>query len=297
MGACIQCGNRNCFQAFHVTCARRAKLFLKMKASHGGPASADASVLKALCDKHVPSEWRREHNVDEATAEAKQFYRHTMRGRKWADSQQSALALVPSQPVETVETVEDPLKQEDGQVGTAAQKRKRQQAQKNVWRLPSGAPIVPAVVFNAVEIALQRYGIRKRKEYVAEACKYWTLKREARRGAALLKRLQLQMKTFTSSEITRRDFAAMGSAGLPKLERRINLAESLLKQMSQLQQLCDDLRELQRMKLQDAELLKGEVDTIYTPLVPLMWPILERAQRYGFTYDAEKRDGLTVRQS
>jgi len=39
--------------------------------------------------------------------------------------------------------------------------------------------------------------------------KYWTLKREARRGAALLKRLQLQLETFSSMEMTRRDYVAM----------------------------------------------------------------------------------------
>jgi len=249
-----------------------------MKSSHGGPAAVDASVLKALCDRHVPAEWRREHNVDEAIAEAKHFYHHAMRGKKWADSQQSALAMISSQPVETVEVAEIVLKADDSQPNTAAQRRKLQQAQKNVWRLPSGAPIVPTVVFNAVELALQRFGIRKRKEYVAEACKYWTLKREARRGAALLKRLQLQMKTFTSSEITRRDFAAMGSAGQPKLERRIDFAESILQHMAKIQQICHHVKERQGSKLKDVQLLMEAVDTIYTPWVPLIRPILAKAQ-------------------
>lgn len=263
-----------------MTCARRAKLFLKMKSSHGTIGNIDASVLKALCDKHVPSEWRREHNTDEATAEAKTFYQHAMRGRKWADSQQAALALVASQPLEVVDTIEDPIRQDDSQPSTAAQRRKRQQAQKNVWRLPSGAPIVPVVVFNAVEAAMQRFAIRKRKEYVAEACKYWTLKREARRGAALLKRLQLQMKTFTSSEITRRDFAAMGSAGQPRLERRITFVDQMLTQMAQVKEICEHVKQLQELKLQDVELLRTEIDTVYTPLAPLIRPILEKAQRY-----------------
>lgn len=123
MGACIQCGNRNCFQAFHVTCARRAKLYLKMKSTHAGPANFDASVLKALCDKHVPSEWRREHDVDRATAEAKTYFRRTMRGRRWADSQSSALSQVSTTPqLDSMDLIVDPA----GMTDAPVKKRKQE---------------------------------------------------------------------------------------------------------------------------------------------------------------------------
>ncbi|KAF2232904.1 hypothetical protein EV356DRAFT_487736 [Viridothelium virens] len=274
MGACIQCGNKNCYQAFHVTCARRAKLFLKMKSTHGGPANLDASILRAFCDKHVPPEWRRDNDVDHATTEAKSFYRHTMKGRRWADSQQSALPLTSSQPVPTAEAVED-----GDEIAVAGTKRKRStQPPKNIWRLPSGAPVVPHVVFNTVEASLQRFSIRKRKEYVAEACKYWTLKREARRGAALLKRLQLQMESFTSMEITRRNFAGMGAAGGPRLQRRIDFAEQLQNDMDHLRRLCAEVKEREMEKLKDVEILKEIIDTVYFPIPPLLWPILEKAE-------------------
>ncbi|KAI9817786.1 MAG: nuA3 HAT complex component nto1 [Pycnora praestabilis] len=279
MGACIQCGNKNCFIAFHVTCARRARLFLKMKSTHGGPANLDASVLKAYCDKHVPSEWRRENEVDAATADAQDFYHHTMRGRLWADSQQSALALVSSQAASAAEVVGD----DDTQTVVSrinltlgGHKRKRQPTPKTIWKLSSGAPVIPQTVFNSVESSLQRFGIRKRKEYAAEACKYWTLKREARRGAALLKRLQLQMETFSSMEITRRNFAGMGAAGRVRLQRRVQFAEKLKEDVDKLRLLCDDTKTREREKLKDAEMLKDVVDTIYFPITPLLWPIMEK---------------------
>lgn len=275
MGACIQCGNKACYEAFHVTCARRGRLFLKMKSSHGTPGNLDASVLKAFCDKHCPSEWRRENDVERATAEAKAFYRHTMRNKRWGDSQSSALASGPSQPVPSVEGTEDIAQADDGFGGN---KRKRGQPPKNVWRLPSGAPVVPQAVYHNVEFALIRFGIRKRKEYVAEACKYWTLKREARRGAALLKRLQLQMESFSSMEITRRNFAGMGAAGRPRLQRRIDFAERLEDDMEQIRVLCDKIKEREFNKLKDVEFLKTIVDTVYFPIPPLLWPILEKAQ-------------------
>ena len=137
-----------------------------MKSTHGGHATSDASVLKAFCDKHVPAEWRKGHNVDAATAEAKEYYRYAMRGRRWADSQIAALSL-PGQPTASVEGPDEAALAEDP-TGATGNKRKRSAQQKTVWRLPSGAPVVPQVVFDNVEASLARFGVRKRKEFVAE---------------------------------------------------------------------------------------------------------------------------------
>lgn len=272
MGACIQCSNKNCYLAFHVTCARRCRLFLKMKSPHGG--IAEKSSLKGFCDKHVPQEWRKEHNVDAATSEAKSYYRRVMKGKRWADSQQSALVM--AGPAHAGAGDGNDVEHDEENLSNAA-KKKRAQQQKNMWRLPSGAPIVPHAVYHSVETAISRFAIRKRKEFVAEACKYWTLKREARRGAPLIKRLQLD--TFSSMEIPRRNFAALGAAGGPKLQRRIEFAERIERDVEQISELCLAVMEREKLKLRDAELLKEIVDTVYFPIVPMLWPILERLQR------------------
>lgn len=282
MGACIQCGSRQCFQAFHVTCARRAKLFLKMKSTHGPAVCLDASVLKAYCNKHVPADYRAEVDVDTATAEARSFYRREMRGRQWADSQTSALTIGTTQQAASNEALEDMMVEDEAQMAAATpgQRKKRMEIQKKIWRLPSGAPIVPEKVCKAVETALIKFNpLPKRKEFVAEACKYWTMKREARKGAALLKRLQLQMETFSTAEIGRRDFAALGPSGGPRLDRRIEFAKSLEKEMTAVQQLCYDMLEREKLKKDDAEFLQSYVDTVYFPLHPLLSPILERAKK------------------
>lgn len=273
MGACIQCGNKNCYQAFHVTCARRAKLYLKMKSQTQG--GIDTSALKAFCDKHVPQEWRRTHDTDTATAEAKRWYKHAFKDRKWADNQAAALELGAPPPPdgglggENIAT-EDTI---------AVSKRRRNPPQKLSWRLPSGAPVVPAVVYNTVETSLTRFNFRQRKQFIEKACKYWTLKREARRGAALLKRLQLQLESFSSMEVTRRNFAGMGAAGGPRLERRIKFAQLLQKDMSHLTELTANVRRREELRLQEIELLRALVDTVYFPISGLLWPVLHRAQK------------------
>ena len=278
MGACIQCGNKNCFIAFHVTCARRAKLFLKMKSSHGSSATFDASVLKAFCDKHVPTDWRLENDVDNATTNAIEYYQYTMRGKRWADSQQTALSAPP------VSEIVDPdqLEEQSGNKVTLSinsRNRKRNQPPKSVWKLPSGAPVIPQTLYESVESSLQRFMIRKRKEFAMEACKYWTLKRESRRGAALLKRLQVQMETFSSMEMTRRNFAGMGAAGRARLDRRISFAEQLQHDVAQLRTLCEHTKSREEMKMKDAEILKEIVDTVYFPITTLLWPALVKAQQ------------------
>ncbi|KAF1365917.1 hypothetical protein EJ07DRAFT_150392 [Lizonia empirigonia] len=270
MGACIQCGHKSCFEAFHVTCARKARLCLRMKSSQSSNP-LDSTVLKAYCDRHTPADWRRDNDVEGAILDAKAFYRHTMRHARWPDSQAYALSIGSSHPAHAIDDEDDNV--------PGSNKRKRGQPAKS-WRLPSGAPVVPQVVYHNVENALIKFNIRKRKEFVQEACKYWTLKREARRGAALLKRLQLQMEAFSSMEITRRNFAGMGAAGRPRLQRRIEFAERLEDDMEQIRVLCEQVKEREAQKLKDVMILKDILDCVYFPIPHILIPILEKAANH-----------------
>lgn len=281
MGSSIQCSNKHCFVAFHVTCARRAQLYLKMKAGNGTPGLMDSHLLKAFCDKHVPPEWRRERGTDAATAEAIEHYKTTMQGRQWGDSQAAALALEPSQPL-GYDPIGDDVHRTHGPritLTVGGNKRKRITVPKTIWKLPSGAPVVPQVVLNSIIASLQRFGVRQRKQYGEDACKYWTLKREARRGAALLKRLQLSLETFSSMEMTRRDYLAMGIGGGKRLQRRIEFGERLSYDLDRLRILCDEVKKREREKLKDVETLRNLVDTVYVPIFPLLWPIFDKAVR------------------
>ncbi|EAQ89137.1 hypothetical protein CHGG_05756 [Chaetomium globosum CBS 148.51] len=278
MGACIQCSNKSCYQAFHVTCARRCRLFLKMKNSQGALAVLDGTLpLKAFCDKHCPPDYAEENGVAQATKEAKRFYKRTMKGRLWADSQASALQLAATHRNAMTERPPDESQITGAKVSAVLADKKKGQPPKNIWKLPSGAPIIPQAVFDLVESALARFPIRKRKDFVSEACKYWTLKREARRGAALLKRLQLQMETFSSMELTRRNFAAMGPSGKARLDRRVEFCGNLVDELAKLKDLCHLIEERERLKLEAAELEMEMINTCYFPIYNQLHPILEKA--------------------
>ncbi|KAK8056555.1 hypothetical protein PG993_001782, partial [Apiospora rasikravindrae] len=290
MGACIQCGNKACYQAFHVTCARRAKLFLRMKNSSGALDVLDGSTnLKALCDKHCPSEYAKENDVSRATKRAKKFYKRAMKDRIWANSQASAMAIAATHRQALTEHPADESQMTGAKLSAVLGDQKKGQVGKFIWKLPSGAPVIPQAVFDIVESSLQRFNFLKRREFVGDACRYWTLKREMRRGAALLKRLQLQMETFSSMELTRRNFAAMGPSGKARLSRRIEFAETLITDLEQLQAMSQQVVERERFKLEAAELEQDFVDTCYFPIHKALPPIVEKA----FTLDKNLfREGL-----
>lgn len=279
MGACIQCSNKSCYQAFHVTCARRSRLFLKMKNSHGALAVLDNSmILKAFCDKHCPPDYSKDNGVAQAAREAKKFYKRAMKGRIWADSQATAHALAANHRNALTEHPPDESQMTGAKFASyVGGDKKKGQPGKQIWKLPSGAPIIPQAVFEIVEQALSRFPFRKRKDFVSEACRYWTLKREARRGAALLKRLQLQMETFSSMELTRRNFAQMGPSGKARLSRRVEFAEALLKDLWELKLLSESVVQREQEKLDAAELEQEFVDTCYFPIAKLLGPVVEKA--------------------
>jgi NuA3 HAT complex component NTO1 len=252
-----------------------------MKTGHGNNSIMDSHLLKAFCHKHVPPDWRKEHGTDAAYEEAVEYYKDAMQGKRWGDSQAAALALGPSHPHEGVEPSHDHPHQ--GQslhltFNAGGNKRKKSVVPRTIWKLPSGAPVIPQAVLNSVVLSLQRFAVRQRKQYAEDACKYWTLKREARRGAALLKRLQLQMETFSSMEMTRRNFETMGPIGRSRLQRRIDFAERLSFDVDKMRSLCDQIKKREDEKLKDVQLLRSIVDTVYFPIPPLLWPILEKAR-------------------
>ena len=67
----------------------------------------------------------------------------------------------------------------------------------------SNAIVIPEVVYKRVLASVQRFIIRRKTAFIAEMCKYWSLKRESRRGASLLKRLQLALEGESARKYTR----------------------------------------------------------------------------------------------
>ena len=81
-----------------------------------------------------------------------------------------------------------------------------------------GPPLVPAIIVSQILQYIHKIIVRKKPEFVEMVARYWSLKREARRGAPLLKRLHLEPWTVSAAIRNQTD-----DEKTKKLEVRITL--------------------------------------------------------------------------
>ena len=78
-------------------------------------------------------------------------------------------------------------------------------------------------------------------------------------------------------ELTRRNFAAMGPPGKPRLNRRIEFGHTLVRDIKMLMAMSNELVERERNKLEAAEMEQDFVDTCYFPVHKYLPAVLEKA--------------------
>ncbi|BEI85170.1 hypothetical protein CcaverHIS002_0505710 [Cutaneotrichosporon cavernicola] len=226
VGACIQCEKPSCFTAFHVTCARQAGLLMSMKLM-----GADGQ-LKAFCDKHLPADWRLASEADDIDDES-------YHGSE-EDSEDAPSPASPRKRKRNDSTTTRPT--------TITTKSARAHAKS--YR--PGPPIVPRMIVNRLVDYVAKVSINKRNLFIERLCRYWSLKREARRGAPLLKRLHLEPWTATTES---RDETE--AEKVKKLEFLVALRNDLEK----VRLLAELVRKREKEKLRQAQVIKDVVES------------------------------------
>ncbi|KAF8270626.1 PHD-zinc-finger like domain-containing protein [Lactarius quietus] len=202
-GACIQCSKNSCFLAYHVTCARKLKFLMPMKASSG----LEPPPLQCFCEKHMPRERL------EARAEA--------------------------------------LKAEAASEHSEAKSSKSARAYAKTYK--PGPPVVPSLILSRILQYINKIVIRKRGEFVELVCRYWSLKREARRGAPLLRRLHLEPWTASAGGRVQTDEEKVA---------KLDLTKCLRKDLVDVRTLADLSRKRESRKLRQAQIIQEVLSEI-----------------------------------
>ncbi|CAG0887868.1 unnamed protein product [Cyprideis torosa] len=238
IGACIQCNKTNCYTAFHVTCAQAAGLHMKIEAMQGPHSGVFGANIKkfAFCDVHTPSE-----------SEAQPLLTPLTPGNTPSSNQKTSVSssaksnqMTPSGP-------------------TPAQRERQRERVKKIRKMlaenrVAAAPVVaiPKIPADRVlQIASLVSSVQRRNPFVSRLMAYWTLKRQARNGAPLLRRLQ----TVRGSAPTERN--SMSSQDQVAFIRdRMMFWRRIRQDLERARLLCELVRKREKAKREELQILK-----------------------------------------
>nr|XP_004999798.1 bromodomain-containing protein 1 isoform X4 [Cavia porcellus] len=245
VGACIQCHKANCYTAFHVTCAQKAGLYMKMepvKELTGG--STTFSVRKtAYCDVHTPPGCtRRPLNI-------------------YGDVEMKNGVCRKESSVKTVRS-------------TSKVRKKAKKAKKTLTEpcavLPTVcAPYIPPHRLNRIanQVAIQR-----KKQFVERAHSYWLLKRLSRNGAPLLRRLQSSLQSQRSTQQREND------EEMKAAKEKLKYWQRLRHDLERARLLIELLRKREKLKREQVKVEQMAMELRLTPLTVLLRSVLEQLQ-------------------
>ncbi|KAJ9106350.1 hypothetical protein QFC21_001496 [Naganishia friedmannii] len=141
--------------------------------------------------------------------------------------------------------------------GSGAAQATAKSARAHAKSYTSGPPLVPAVIVTKLLQYVQRVKLRRMREYVEKICRYWSLKREARRGAPLLKRLYLEPWTASNQSKEQTD---------AEKARRLEYLIKVRNDLERVRMLAELVRKREQEKLRQAQILKEFVRQAIFPL-------------------------------
>ncbi|KAG8990758.1 nuA3 HAT complex component nto1 [Tulasnella sp. JGI-2019a] len=243
-GACIQCDIKTCFAAFHVTCARKHKLLSTMKSFAG----QEEPSLRAFCEKHVPQEMR-----DLREAEGSITGANTERSEEPQPESPTARLTTTTNAPAALPSLESPSQS------------KAARAYSQSFSARDGPPLIPNIIVQRILAYIAKTKVGKKADFVTAVARYWSLKRESRRGAPLLKRLYLEPWTASTMSKKQSD---------EEKARKLEQVVSLRRDLENVRNLTELTRKREKEKLRSAQTIQAFITNFLFPSKPIMLSVL-----------------------
>ncbi|XP_072776602.1 bromodomain-containing protein 1 isoform X5 [Taeniopygia guttata] len=245
VGACIQCHKANCYTAFHVTCAQKAGLYMKMEPVKELTGSGTTFSVKktAYCDVHTPPGCTRRPLNIYGEAEIK-----------------------------------NGVCRKEGSVRTARStskiRKKTKKAKKAVAEpctvMPTvSAPYIPPQRLNKI---MNQVAIQRKKHFVERVHSYWLLKRLSRNGVPLLRRLQSSLQSQRNTQ-QREDDEEMQA-----LKEKLKYWQRLRHDLERARLLIELIRKREKLKREQVKLEQVTMELQLIPFTVLLRSVLDQLQ-------------------
>ncbi|XP_016413798.1 bromodomain-containing protein 1-like isoform X2 [Sinocyclocheilus rhinocerous] len=242
VGACIQCHKANCYTAFHVSCAQKAGLFMKMEpikelTDSGVPTF---SVKKtAYCGAHTPNgSIKRQLTIYNET---KTNYR---------------------------------LCQSVDKKGSRTRLKKQKRLKNNEVEVVAPVPYasVPSFSPERLNTILNQVSLQKKKAFGELVLNFWMLKRLSRNGVPLNRRLQTSLHSQKNAQPKQTEEETQA------LKEQLKEWQRLRHDLERARLLLEQIRKRENLKKEEIMLQQTLMEVHLTPFTVLLRAVLDQLQ-------------------
>uniref|UniRef100_A0A2I3HRW0 Bromodomain and PHD finger containing 3 n=1 Tax=Nomascus leucogenys TaxID=61853 RepID=A0A2I3HRW0_NOMLE len=202
LGAAIQCHKVNCYTAFHVTCAQRAGLFMKIEPMRETSLNGTIFTVRktAYCEAHSPpgaATARRKGDSPRSISET-----GDEEGLKEGDGEEEEEEEVEEEEQEGQGGVSGPLKGVPKKNKMSLKQKIKKEPEEAGQDTPSTLPMlaVPQIPSYRLNKICSGLSFQRKNQFMQRLHNYWLLKRQARNGVPLIRRLHSHLQSQRNAE-------------------------------------------------------------------------------------------------
>ncbi|KFQ55277.1 Bromodomain and PHD finger-containing protein 3, partial [Pelecanus crispus] len=253
MGAAIQCHKVNCYTAFHVTCAQRAGLFMKI-------------------------EPMRETSINGTT--------FTVRKTAYCESHSPPGMVKKGSPAAGGEGQEDTVKEEGEEEANSGppkgslkknQVKLKQKIKKEPGDVTNGRSSVPMVTVTQIpSYRLNKIcsglSLQRKNQFMQRLHNYWLLKRQARNGVPLIRRLHSHLQSQRNAEQKEQDEKTSA------VKEELKYWQKLRHDLERARLLIELIRKREKLKREQVKVQQAAMELQLTPFNVLLRTTLDLLQ-------------------
>uniref|UniRef100_A0A250Y3X7 Bromodomain and PHD finger-containing protein 3 n=1 Tax=Castor canadensis TaxID=51338 RepID=A0A250Y3X7_CASCN len=207
LGAAIQCHKVNCYTAFHVTCAQRAGLFMKIEPMRETSLNGTIFTVRktAYCEAHSPpsaATARRKSDSPRSLSEA-----GDEDGLKEGGGEEEEEEEVEEEEQEGQGGVGSPLKGVPKKNKMSLKQKIKKEPEEVGRDTTSTVPMVtvPQIPSYRLNKICSGLSFQRKNQFMQRLHNYWLLKRQARNGVPLIRRLHSHLQSQRNAEQREQD--------------------------------------------------------------------------------------------
>ncbi|KAL2103413.1 hypothetical protein ACEWY4_000281 [Coilia grayii] len=260
-GASIQCHKANCYTAFHVTCAQRAGLFMKIDPVRETTVNGTTFSVKktAFCETHSPPAPEGQASDDEES------------GRVLGNRAKRGCSAYTQAPH---------LKKQ--KKGGKKESRRQQQEEKKKGKKNQEAASrkVATPLVTVPQIPIQRLNkvckgiiIQRKNQFLQRLHNYWLLKRQSRNGVPLIRRLHSNLQAQRNAEMKEPD----EKVSAVREERKF--WQKLRHDLERARLLVELIRKREKLKREQLKVQQAAMEMQLAPSLMLLRSTLDQLQK------------------